>query len=211
MSDLDIKDQYYTIAAPAEGRLTIQRSRFLGYSYPISSTEEAENIVKNLRQKDFYDATHVCYAYALGLDRGSSRMDDNGEPNGTAGRPIYAQLLKKNLSDVLLVVVRYFGGVKLGTSGLIKAYGECASLALEAAKIKEILLYDMLEIHFEPNLTGIVMNILNKQQGSILSQDYSQDKIVVQYKIRQSQTNMIVKKMAQIFGVLIKKVLPLQA
>lgn len=204
------EDSYLTIAVErGVGRLTIQRSRFLSFAFPIGSAEEAEAVVNTLRGKEYHDATHVCYAYAIGIDRRISRIDDDGEPGGTAGRPIYGQILSANLSDVLLVVVRYFGGVKLGTGGLIKAYGECAALALEGVERKEIVLTDKLKILFKPDLTGIVMNLLNRAGASIEAQDFIEGRSALQASVRRNKSDDLLTELNEIFGVEGKKVLPL--
>ena len=112
------QDHYETLAEQNQVEYSIQRSRFIAHAYPIHSVEEALEFVASLR-KEYYNATHVCWAYAVGALREESRMNDDGEPSGTAGRPIYGQILAQDVSDVLVAVVRYFGGVKLGTGGLI--------------------------------------------------------------------------------------------
>lgn len=205
------KDSYYTIAIQdVEARLTIQRSRFLGYAYTVKSIEESEDILGVLRKK-FFDATHVCYAYTMGIDGNLYRMDDNGEPSGTAGRPILGKIRSFQLSDVLVVVVRYFGGVKLGTGGLIKAYGETAELTLEAAKKKEIILTEELFIAFKPNLTGIVMNKVNIAGASILQQGFEAGNSTLTIAIRKSKSDLFCSNLNKIFGISAKKIVPLQS
>ncbi len=125
-------DLFYTIPAPAEAQYTEKRSKFLGFAFPVSSVDEAKAIVARM-QKTYYDARHVCWAYMLGSARDLSQSNDNGEPSGTAGKPILGQINSLGLTNVLVVVVRYFGGIKLGTSGLIVAYRTAARMALEAA------------------------------------------------------------------------------
>ncbi|MDE7120513.1 MAG: IMPACT family protein [Muribaculaceae bacterium] len=127
---------YKTITGPAEASFTEKRSRFLAFAFPVSTPEEARLIVKEFAKK-FYDARHVCFAYMLGADRQQFLANDNGEPSGTAGRPILGQIHSLELTDVIVLVVRYFGGIKLGTPGLIAAYKESARLVLEAADIVE--------------------------------------------------------------------------
>ena len=122
-------DDYLSIKASSEGLYKDNGSRFLSLAYPVKSAEEAEEIVKKLR-KEHYDATHHCYAYRIGLKGEPWRANDDGEPSGTAGRPILGELLSRNLSDILVVVVRWFGGVKLGVPGLIKAYRTATQEAL---------------------------------------------------------------------------------
>ncbi|MBP5693041.1 MAG: YigZ family protein [Bacteroidales bacterium] len=126
-------DNYLSIAAPTEGLYKDNGSRFISFAYPCKTSQEAEEIVKKLR-KEYYDATHHCYAYRIGLKGDPWRANDDGEPSGTAGRPILGEILSKNLSDVLVVVVRYFGGIKLGVPGLIRAYKAATQEALDAAQ-----------------------------------------------------------------------------
>lgn len=144
------RDCYLSIAAISEGLYKDNGSRFLSFAYPCSSSEQALEIIRQLKKK-YYDATHHCYAYRIGPGGGTFRLNDDGEPSSTAGRPIYGEILSKELSDILVVVVRYFGGVKLGVPGLIKAYKTAASCALESAativktateKIKVVFFYE---------------------------------------------------------------------
>lgn len=129
-------DTYYTIEAPSEGTFTEKRSKFLAFAFPVQTAAEAKTHVDALSKK-YFDARHVCWAYMLGPDRTDFRANDNGEPSGTAGKPILGQINSAGLTDVLVAVVRYFGGIKLGTSGLIVAYREAAREALAAATVVE--------------------------------------------------------------------------
>lgn len=129
-------DKYRTITSPAEASLTEKRSHFLAFAFPIASAGEAKALVKEFTKK-YYDARHVCWAYMLGADRREFLSTDNGEPSGTAGKPILGQINSLELTNVIVLVVRYFGGIKLGTPGLIAAYKESARLALDAAEIVE--------------------------------------------------------------------------
>lgn len=131
-----MSDTFRTIAAPSEAVYTEKRSKFLAFAYPVTSVEQAKERVAEL-QKKYFDARHVCWAYMLGPERKDFRANDNGEPSGTAGKPILGQINSLELTDVVIGVVRYFGGIKLGSSGLIVAYRQAARLALEAAEIIE--------------------------------------------------------------------------
>lgn len=131
-----MSDLYKTIESPSEGTITEKRSKFLAFAYPISTAAEAKDIVAALGKK-YFDARHVCWAYMLGADRTEFRANDNGEPSGTAGKPILGQINSLDLTDVLVAVVRYFGGIKLGTPGLIQAYRAAAREALDNAAIVE--------------------------------------------------------------------------
>lgn len=127
---------FKTISAPAEASFTEQKSKFLSFINPVESAEDAKAIVKDYAKR-FYDARHVCWAYMIGADRLTFLSSDNGEPSGTAGKPILGQINSFEITNVVIAVVRYFGGIKLGTSGLIAAYREAARLAIEAADIVE--------------------------------------------------------------------------
>ena len=138
-------DLFYTIEAPSEAQYTEKRSKFLAFAFPVSTAAEARAEVARM-QKSYYDARHVCWAYMLGGARADFLSNDNGEPSGTAGKPILGQINSLGLTDVLVVVVRYFGGIKLGTSGLIVAYRTAARMALDAAVIVER--HDMARVRF---------------------------------------------------------------
>lgn len=129
-------DLYRTIAAPAEAIFTEKRSKFLAFAFPVTSVDEAMGHVAAIAKK-YFDARHVCYAYMIGHERTVFRANDNGEPSGTAGKPILGQINSLELTNVAVVVVRYFGGIKLGTSGLITAYRQAARDALDSAEIIE--------------------------------------------------------------------------
>lgn len=131
-----VLDLFRTIAAPSEAVFTEKRSKFLAFAFPVVSVEEVKEIVGSMSKK-YFDARHVCYAYMLGHERKEFRANDNGEPSGTAGKPILGQINSLGLTDVLVVVVRYFGGIKLGTSGLIAAYRQAARDALDRAETVE--------------------------------------------------------------------------
>jgi uncharacterized YigZ family protein len=162
-------DCYKTIADIAEGYITEQRSKFISYALPVKTPEEAKEVIDRYRKKH-YDARHVCWAYMLGIDRNQFRVNGDGEPSSTAGKPILGVINSHALTDILIVVVRYFGGVKLGTSGLIVAYRAAAQDAIEQAKIIEKTVDEDIFIGFEyPFLNGI-MKIVKEEQPLIVSQ-----------------------------------------
>ena len=167
-------DTYKTIAAPSEGIYTEKRSKFIAIALPVRTVEEVKQYLETY-QKKYYDARHVCYAYMLGHERKDFRANDNGEPSGTAGKPILGQINSYELTDVLIIVVRYFGGIKLGTSGLIVAYRTAASEALTNAKIEERTVDDMLTVLFEYPFMNDVMRIVKEEQPDILEQSYDMD------------------------------------
>ena len=132
-----MSDIYRTITAPSEAIFTEKRSKFLAFAYPVGSVDEVKERIAVLSKK-YFDARHICYAYMLGPQRTEFRANDNGEPSGTAGKPILGQINSLELTNILVAVVRYFGGIKLGTSGLIIAYRQATRDALEAADIVEL-------------------------------------------------------------------------
>lgn len=175
-------DEYLTIASDAEYLFTEKRSKFLAFAHPVESVDEIKTIIAEM-QKKYYDARHVCYAYMLGPERKEWRINDNGEPSGTAGKPILGQINSNNLTDILIVVVRYFGGVKLGTSGLIEAYKESAAGVIEAAeKITKHVQCDLTVLYNYVMMNDLMkvvkdlnVNVTSMDYGLFESQDESQD------------------------------------
>ncbi|MBR6973581.1 MAG: YigZ family protein [Bacteroidaceae bacterium] len=167
-------DTYRTIKAACEGAYSEKRSKFLAFAMPVRSVEEVKQIVAEY-QKKYYDARHVCYAYMLGAERKEFRANDNGEPSGTAGKPILGQINSNELTDILIVVVRYFGGVKLGTSGLIVAYRLAAAEAIAAAEIVEKTVDEDVTFHFEYPFMNDVMRIVKEEEPQIVVQDFDND------------------------------------
>lgn len=167
-------DSYKTIKALAEGTYSEKRSKFLAFALPVKSVDEVKEIVAEY-QKKYYDARHVCYAYMLGPERLEFRANDNGEPSGTAGKPILGQINSNELTDILIIVVRYFGGVKLGTSGLIVAYKIAAAEAIAAAEIIEKTVDEDVTFWFEYPFMNDVMRIVKEEEPQIVSQGYDTD------------------------------------
>jgi uncharacterized YigZ family protein len=182
-------DTYKTIAEPAEGTYSEKRSKFLAFAIPVRTQEEVKEWVKEY-QKKYYDARHACYAYMLGHERKDFRANDNGEPSGTAGKPILGQINSNELTDILIVVVRYYGGVNLGTSGLIVAYREAAADAIahaetELRQVEEIIAYD-----FPYVMMNDVMRIVKELQPRIVSQTYD-NTCQIRLAIRQSEAPLL--------------------
>ncbi|WP_235266349.1 IMPACT family protein [Porphyromonas gingivicanis] len=192
-------DSYTTIKKECQQQYNIQRSRFIALAYPVKSAEEAMNFVALLR-KEYFDATHVCWAYAIGVERAESRHNDDGEPSGTAGRPIYGQIVSADLSNVLVAVVRYFGGVKLGTGGLIEAYREGAKLVLESAEREEVLLHDNICIQFNPSLTGEIMHRIKQHEATVTGQDFIEGQSVIYCSLRKSGSQRLIETINAIYG-----------
>lgn len=167
-------DTYRTIKAASEGAYSEKRSKFLAFAIPVRSVEDVKQIVAEY-QKKYYDARHVCYAYMLGAERKEFRANDNGEPSGTAGKPILGQINSNELTDILIIVVRYFGGVKLGTSGLIVAYRLAAAEAIASAEIVEKTVDEDVTFHFEYPFMNDVMRIVKEEEPQIVVQDFDND------------------------------------
>ena len=183
------EDSYKTIAKPSEGSYSEKRSKFLAYAFPVQSEQEVKERLAEI-QKKHWDARHHCYAYILGAHKDAYRMNDNGEPSGTAGRPIYGQLLSKDLTNTLVIVVRYFGGIKLGVSGLQNAYKVAASEALEAAVIEERTVQETYRVTFEYVKMNDIMQILKDPEVQVLDrQSYMQ--CVYTISVRQREADRI--------------------
>ena len=178
------EDTYKTIIGVAEGIYTEKRSKFIAIAIPVHTVEEIKQHL-DIYQKKYYDARHVCYAYMLGHERKDFRANDNGEPSGTAGKPILGQINSNGLTDILIVVVRYFGGIKLGTSGLIVAYKAAAAEAIANAKKIEKTVDDEIAVAFEYPFMNDVMRIVKEEEPEILEQSYDMD-CLMKLRIRRS-------------------------
>lgn len=168
------EDTYKTIVAPSEGIYTEKRSKFIAMAFPVRTVDEIKVHLETC-QKKYYDARHVCYAYMLGHERKDFRANDNGEPSGTAGKPILGQINSNELTDILIVVVRYFGGIKLGTSGLIQAYKAAAAEAIAAAEFIERTVDDVVSFLFEYPFMNDVMRVVKEMNPEIVQQAYDMD------------------------------------
>ena len=166
-----VNDTYQTIDGESKAQFTEQRSRFISFAWHVTDTEQVKEHVAAL-QKEYYDARHVCYAYMLGPERLEWRANDNGEPSGTAGKPILGQINSAGLTDILICVVRYFGGVKLGTSGLIEAYREAAREAIDAAEIVTKYVESRIEVLFTYAMMNDLMRIVKDMEPRVIEQEY---------------------------------------
>lgn len=164
-------DTFLTIEKEGTGKFTEKKSRFLSFAYHVSSADEAKCKMKQL-QNEYHDARHVCWAYMVGPERKEWQANDNGEPSGTAGKPILGQINSLGLTDVVVGVVRYFGGIKLGTPGLIAAYKEAASLALEASGVRECIRQENIAFTFPYMVMNDVMKIVKSTGAEIVSQQF---------------------------------------
>ena len=190
------EDTYKTITEKAEGIFTEKRSKFIAIAIPVRTLEEVKQHLE-VYQKKYYDARHVCYAYMLGHERTNFRANDNGEPSGTAGKPILGQINSNELTDILIVVVRYFGGIKLGTSGLIQAYKAAAAEAIAAAEVIEKTVDDDVEVAFEYPFMNDVMRIVKEEEPQIVSQSYDMD-CLMRLRIRRSMMPRLHERLSKV-------------
>ena len=195
-------DTYRTIKGPAEGLYKEKGSKFLAFAFPVRSTDEVKQHLEALR-KEYFDARHHCYAYILGPSKDVYRVNDDGEPSGTGGRPIHGQLLSADLTDTLIVVVRYFGGVLLGASGLANAYKTAARDAIEHAEIVEKTIDVRYRLQFEYVLMNDVMRIVKEFGLTPMNQDYNLD-CRMELSVRQSQSVRLYDALAKLRAVTIE-------
>lgn len=195
-------DTYLTIEKPAEAIFRDRGSKFLCFAYPIRQETEIKEIVNKLKA-GHPKANHHCWAMRLSADRSVFRVNDDGEPSGTAGRPILNVLLSKNLTNILVVVVRYFGGTLLGVPGLINAYKLATELAINEAVIIEQTIKDVYTISFNYLNMNEVMKVIKDEQLPILTQQFDND-CSITIAIRKMQVNQVLKKMENIEGISIK-------
>lgn len=192
-------DTYLTISRTSEGIYKEKMSKFLAFAIPVVSVEEVKTQLEKY-QKEYYDARHVCWAYMLGHERTNFRSNDNGEPSGTAGKPILGQINSAGLTDILIIVVRYFGGIKLGTSGLIVAYREAAAEAIAANEIVERQVEDEVRFGFEYPLMNEVMRIVKEENPTIISQLFDMD-CEMTLRIRRSLMENLKNRLSKIDGL----------
>lgn len=197
-----MEDKYLTISAPAEGLYKEKGSKFIAFAIPVSNVEQIKEILEEKR-KEHHDARHVCYAYILGVDKADYRSNDDGEPSGTAGRPILGSLLSAGVTNVLIAVVRYFGGTKLGTSGLINAYKVASADALENAEIIEKTVDEEIHITFDYLVMNDVMKIIKDVAPQVLSQQFDNDcKMVL--AIRKGDAPNLIDRLQKVESLIIE-------
>ncbi|HOB24313.1 MAG TPA: YigZ family protein [Kaistella sp.] len=194
---------FQTIKFPVENILLKEKgSKFIGFAFPVNNVKELKNALEKIRE-EHPKATHHCYAFRLGMNGENYRANDDGEPSGSAGLPIYNQLLANNLTNILLIVVRYYGGTKLGVSGLVKTYKESAKLTLDEAEIITKELESDLEIEFDFHQQNIIFTLLNKFDGKI--QDFLTDeKCKIIAKIKTSQKENISEQLSEMQNISFK-------
>ncbi len=189
-------DEYKTISATSEGYYTEKRSKFLAFAHHVETVEQVKDIIAGYRKK-YYDARHVCYAYMLGPERQDFRANDDGEPSSTAGKPILGQINSNELTDILIVVVRYYGGVNLGTSGLIVAYREAAADAIAHATIETRQVEELVKYSFSYPQMNDVMRIVKDMNPRIISQTYDNTCEIV-LSIRKSEAEELRQRLAKL-------------
>lgn len=194
-----MSDEYLTIEKEGKGIYKEKMSKFLSFACPVNNADNAKKIIKEL-QNEYHDSRHVCWAYMIGPDRKEWQLNDNGEPSGTAGKPILGQINSFGVTDVVVGVVRYFGGIKLGTPGLIAAYREAARLALEDAGIKEMHRMKSVKINFPYVSMNGVMKIIKIFNPEILEQIFD-NSCSISFRIRENKAEEMIGKLSDVDGV----------
>ena len=189
-------DEFKTIATTSEGFYSEKRSKFLAFAHHVETVEEVKEIIAQYRKK-YYDARHVCYAYMLGPEREEFRANDDGEPSSTAGKPILGQINSNELTDILVVVVRYYGGVNLGTSGLIIAYREATADARAQAEVVTRQVEELVTYTFAYPLMNDVMRIVKDMNPRIVSQTYD-NTCQICLSIRKSEAEQLKSRLAKL-------------
>lgn len=189
-------DEFKTIVNIGEGTYSEKRSKFLAFAHHVETLEEIKDIIQEYRKK-YYDARHVCYAYMLGAKREDFRANDDGEPSSTAGKPILGQINSRELTDVLVIVVRYYGGVNLGTGGLIVAYKTAAAAALDASEIVIRQVESVITYDFPYVMMNAVMKVVKDMKPRIISQTYN-GTCEVKLGIRQSEAEQLKERLKKL-------------
>lgn len=191
-----MSDTYITIKDVAEGYYTEKRSKFYAFAHPVRTPDEVK-VLNQMYRKKYYDARHVCYAYRLGADGAEFRANDDGEPSSTAGKPILGVLLSENVSDVVIFVIRYYGGVNLGTGGLIVAYREAAHDAMTHAERMERVVEEEMTYNFTYPQMNDVMRIVKDMEARIVAQDF-QTSCSITLAVKKSQMPQLKQRLEAI-------------
>ena len=194
-----VKDSFLSIAGESRGVFRDKASKFLSVAIPVTTEEEVKANLDDLR-KAYYDANHHCYAYRLGAENQAYRTNDDGEPSGSAGKPIYGQILSMELSDILVVVIRYFGGTKLGIPGLIHAYRTAAREALEQAVVVEKIIKVQYKVTFDYPAMNEIMRILKEEGVKIIHQTVV-ERCEINFQIRKSHADRIENRMTRLRNI----------
>ena len=191
-----MEDKYLTINSTGKGYYTEQRSKFYAFAHHVETIDECKRLISEYRKK-YFDARHCCYAYMLGPERQEWRANDDGEPSSTGGKPIMGQINSHELTDILVCVIRYYGGVNLGTSGLIEAYRTAAASAIEDADIIECFQKEEVKFHFTYPMMNGVMRIVKEMNPAIVSQSFDND-CDITLSIRASQAELLKSKLEKL-------------
>ena len=193
---------YHTIAGESEGIYKEKGSKFIAFAYPVKTEEDVKQKVAEIKKK-YYDARHHCYAYILGPTKDDYRLNDEGETSGTAGRPIHGQLLSKDVTDTLIIVVRYFGGIKLGVSGLINAYKTAAKDALDNTTLVERFVEEDYAVRFPPLAMNRVMQLLKRDTVKITGQAYEAD-CIIRFTVQKRDADNLLDALRKIDGATVQ-------
>lgn len=191
-------DEYKTLAGPSTGELKDIGSKFFAYAFPVYSSSDIEQALESVK-KQHIKARHHCYAWRIGTDGNQFRANDDGEPSGTDGKPILGQIDKFQLTNVFIVVVRYFGGTLLGASGLINAYRGAAAIALEEGTIIQKLVEDIYDIHFDYAIMSQVMNAIKKLQLNVIKQSFEEEPSI-SFSVRKSEVDTTLMQLKALIG-----------
>lgn len=201
---MEKRDTYKTLGKRSEGLFKDKGSKFIAHAIPVTSEDEIKQEIEALK-KQYYDARHHCYAWILGFDKEDYRANDDGEPSGTAGKPIHGQLLSHDLTDSLIVVIRYFGGTKLGVRGLINAYKFAALDAINNNSIQVRIVKDQFDVVFDYVFMNDVMRIIKEEDLEIVSQDF-QMTCTLRFSVRQKFSEKVEKRFVDLRKLKISKV-----
>ncbi|MBP3420325.1 MAG: YigZ family protein [Marinifilaceae bacterium] len=191
-----MKDTYKTIVATSQGLYKEKGSKFIAFAYPVVTEDQIKEHIAALKE-EYFDARHHCYAYSLGADKARFRMNDDGEPSSTAGKPIYGQILSNDLTDILVVVIRYFGGTKLGVPGLINAYKSATADAIANAEIVEKTVNAIFTIHFDYIVMNSVMKIVKECAPEVLDRKFENICTMV-LSIRESEAEELLSRLEKV-------------
>lgn len=197
-----IVDSFLTLAEPAEHEIKIKASRFIARGFPIENESDGQKILEKIRKNE-YSATHHCYAYTIGIDDTKFKYSDDGEPSGTAGRPIFQTITGRDLKNVIVIVTRYYGGTKLGTGGLVRAYSGAASEMFDKAQLVERLICDSVRFSITFKYYDQLMRIINADKYEIINQDFAED-VRMEIKIRKSKTSDFESRLVELTGGRVK-------
>lgn len=190
----DKQDSFYTLSGVSTAEYKEKGSKFLAFAYPVENKIEIKSFLEVLK-KEYYDARHHCYAYMLGYSKDIFRANDDGEPSSTAGKPILGQIISADISNVLIVVVRYFGGKKLGVSGLISAYKTAASMVIESANIISYTLQTKLSVSCNFDEIEKVMKLVKSHELALLNQEYTTEKVQITLSVRNKLLEQIIDRL----------------